>query len=351
MRWSLVMLLFFTRSVWGELSEIPWPDLETQLPLWKPNASEGQCWPAIIYYHGTNGRPTISPLRDVTKGMGFVLVGMTYVDKGRFQQSDENIALEQSQLDRLKRLLVEEHAVDRSQIYVAGFSKGGWFAATLLERDPTLAGGLVLGAGVFHGKGAPAVVPFETSKPIFIGVGRFDGNYPQSLTALLHFRKLGAEVTLEAWPNTMHALPKEVPEGMRQWLRLREGTSARAEMDHWIKSQRATILTMSDPVERWYAWREMLERPFVKEAGQAVAAQVETQIKLLAKDSIVAEEQRFVQASQEILRRETKDRYVSTLEDVLPRFEKLAEEAKGTLAGTTAREDAARVRALLGNAP
>ncbi|NCF85356.1 MAG: hypothetical protein GWQ08_07460, partial [Verrucomicrobiaceae bacterium] len=31
-------------------------------------------WPAIIYYHGTNGHPSIRLMREVTEEKGFLLV-------------------------------------------------------------------------------------------------------------------------------------------------------------------------------------------------------------------------------------------------------------------------------------
>ena len=64
-------------------------------------------------------------------------------------------------------------------------------------------------------------------------------------------------------------------------------------------------------------------------------------------DKNVHAEAGFVKASQDILKRELKDRYVSTLEVVLPRYEALAKKASGTRAGDIAEKDAARVRQLL----
>ena len=55
--------------------------------------------------------------------------------------------------------------------------------------------------------------------------------------------------------------------------------------------------------------------------------------------------------SQDILKRELKDRYVTTLERVLTRYKVLAKKASGTRSGDIAEKDAARVRALLGIDP
>jgi len=348
---SWLLLLLTLSSAYAELLTLPWPELETELPLWKPDVTATEKAPAIVYYHGTHGRPNIRLLREITGGEGFLIVGMTYLNKGRFIQSEANIAAERSQLNLLKRTLISEHNVDPSKIYVAGFSKGGWFAATLLEHDHSLAGGLILGAGVFHNKGQQTKPkPFPSKKPIYIGIGRFDGNYPQSLAALLHFRKLGGEITLEAWPNTRHAYPKTSPVGMKQWLQIQRGVSA-LEAKQWITQRLQAIDSLADPVDQWYALKTLQERPHVKVHGTHISNQLNVRLATLTKDPKVRAEAAFVTTSQDILKRELKDRYVSTLEVVLPRYEALAKKASGTRAGDIAKKDAARVRQLLGKDP
>ncbi len=347
MRFCLVLLWLSIYSVSAELLILPWPDLETELPLWRPDAPSSEKWPAIIYYHGTNGRPSIRLMREVTEEKGFLLVGMTYLNKEQFIQSETNVAAELSQLNKLKRVLINEQDVNPSKIFVAGFSKGGWLSATLLERDHSLAGGLILGAGVFHSKRLNTKPkPFPAKKLLFIGVGRFDENYPRSLAAFLNFRKLGAEVTLEAWPNTKHAFPKNPPLGMHQWLQLQSGAPAQ-EAKQWIARRMQEIETIPDPVDQWYAIKALQDRPFVKVHGKHVKNQLSASLATLAKAPNVHAEAGFVKASQDILKRELKDRYVSTLEVVLPRYEALAKKASGTRAGDIAEKDAARVRQLL----
>lgn len=348
--WFLLFCLAFN-SAYAELLTLPWPDLETELPLWKPSTQETEKRPAIVYYHGTNGCTNVHLFRKITKEKRFVIVGMTYLNKGRFIQSEANIAAELSQLNKLKRALISEHNVDPTKIYVAGFSKGGWFSATLLERDHSLAGGLILGAGVFHSKHPTSEPkPFPNKKPIFIGVGRFDGNYPQSLAALIHFRKLGAEITLEAWPDTKHAYPKTTPISMQQWLQLQSGVTA-LEAKQWIAQRRQAIDTIPDPIDQWHALEALQERPFVKAHGKHVKNQLAAKLTTLNKDPNVRAEASFVKISQDILKRELKDRYVTTLERVLTRYKVLAKKASGTRSGDIAEKDAARVRALLGIDP
>ncbi|MEN9019496.1 MAG: hypothetical protein ABF370_03200 [Verrucomicrobiales bacterium] len=74
MHFCLVLLWLSIYSVSAELLILPWPDQETELPLWKPDAPSSEKWPAIIYYHGTNGHPSIRLMREVTEEKGFLLV-------------------------------------------------------------------------------------------------------------------------------------------------------------------------------------------------------------------------------------------------------------------------------------
>ena len=90
--------------------------------------------------------------------------------------------------------------------------------------------------------------------------------------------------------------------------------------------------------------------PALSEALASIATTLtasDASLATLAKAPNVHAEAGFVKASQDILKRELKDRYVSTLEVVLPRYEALAKKASGTRAGDIAEKDAARVRQLL----
>ena len=92
----------------------------------------------------------------------------------------------------------------------------------LLQKERSLAGGAILGAGHrFQLEAVPKPLPKGT--PIFLGVGRLDGNYPFSLKALLFFRKLGAKVEMETWRGVGHSMPGVGSTGLKEWLALRVG--------------------------------------------------------------------------------------------------------------------------------
>jgi len=328
----------------AEWIELPWPQIDATLPLWIPDDDAGSR-PAIIHFHGTNGKPNAGFLHQFPEAREFVLVGMSYRHRGRFQYEPQTIADEIGALRALRHTLVNGRtAVDPERIFASGFSKGGWHVAMLLEREDWLAGGLILGAGVFQPETDAGPLP----KPVHLGVGRFDGNYPQSLRALVHFRARRAEVTLDAWPDTAHAYPESPPESLRQWLRLAaDGETAREPARDWIKKRRHEIDALDDPLARWFALAEFAERPFVARFDPDAAKAAREQAAALRRHPEVAAEARARDEIQRILRLEIQDRAVATLERVRPLYQRLAEGAPETRAGAEARRDLARVDELL----
>ena len=331
----------------GEWISLPWPALGATLPIWKPDDFDAsKKYPAIVYFHGTGGEPNASFIHKATGRKSYILVGMAYRNKDRYTYTDEEISDELGLLGALKKTLVGSLSVDPQRIYVAGFSKGGWHSAMLLDYDRDLAGGLVLGGGVFKERGIP--VKFKKPTPIYIGCGRFDGNYPPSIAALVYFRKLGADPTLEAWPEMAHAIPEETPEGMRQWLRIQANEpDLRTEATAWIENRQAECEGIENLVAQWIAYEEFISLPFVKEYGAEAAKMAGASIETLLKNPTVAAEEKWRKASRQILVRESRDRLVNTLQASSRAHQELAGKAMGTLAGAEAQRDFERTQKLL----
>jgi len=344
----LLLLLFaFSPNSRAEWIALPWPALGATLPIWKPDDFDAsKKHPAIVYYHGTGGEPDASFIHEATGGKSFVLVGMTYRNKGIFEYSDQEISDELGLLGALKKTLIGSLSVDPQRIYVGGFSKGGWHSAMLLDYDRELAGGLVLGGGVFKERASP--VKFQRPVPIYIGCGRFDGNYPPSIGAMVYFRKLGADPTLEAWPDTAHAYPGKAPEGMRQWLRIQAADDGlEKESAEWIEAQLAAISEIENPVAQWTAFDEFITLPFVKNFGAEAAKVASGRIEELMKNPAIANEKKWRDESRRILVLESGDRLVTTLQGASRAHHALAEKAMGTRAGADAQRDFERTRKLL----
>ena len=344
---SILFAITFCPTSRAEWIALPWPALGATLPVWKPDDFDAsKKYPAIVYYHGTGGEPNATFIHKATDGKSFILVGMAYRNNERYTYTDQEISDELGLLGALKRTLVGSLSVDPQRIYVGGFSKGGWHSAMLLDYDRDLAGGLILGGGVFKERGIP--VKFQQPTPIYIGCGRFDGNYPPSIAALVYFRKHGADPTLEAWPEIAHAIPDKPPEGMRQWLRIQAADAGlEAEAAEWMAVRLAEIGEIENPVAQWIAHDEFIALPFVKNFGEAVAKTASERIEHLLENPTVATEKKWRDESRGILVRESRDKLVTTLQAASRAHQALAGKAMGTLAGAEAQQDFERTQKLL----
>jgi dienelactone hydrolase len=340
----LLAVALLAGTVRAEWIALPWPALGATLPIWKPDDFDAsKKYPAIVFYHGAGGAPSAEFIHSMTGGKDFVLVGMTYREGA---DRNQEIADGMGFLNGIKKTLVGSLSVDPGRIYVGGFSKGGWHSAMLLDRDRSLAGGLILGGGLAEKR--TAAPKFTGGTPIYIGCGRFDGNYPPSLGALVYFRKLGATTTLEVWPGLTHELPKSPPEGMRQWLRIEASLSAaKVEAEEWIAERLPEIEAIADPVDRWFAYEVFLTLPFVGKFGSDAVATAKERIAILLQDPKVAVEKKWRDESRSILARESADRLLKTMQAALRSHQMLSEKAVGTRAGREAIGDVGRTTKLL----
>lgn len=349
----LLPLLFLAHSLLAQAAseEVHIQGIPKPLVLWKPDTGHiPKKWPVVIYYHGTYGKPSIQLMRNATGGENFILLGTTYLKSGRLDYSPENLSAELTNLQKLKRYLIEKHQADPKRIFVAGFSKGGWATSAFLERDHDLAGGLILGAGVFdQGRQTPAKPFSGHPKPqIFIGVGRNDGNYPQGLRALLHFRKLGAEVEMETWPKIGHDYPQKQPTRLAQWLQvIARPPELKNIAQTWVHKRFSEIQSLESPTDRWQSLDQFIEQPFTTHFAQKQRYAATQAISKLSQDPKIITEIQARKQLREILKIEIRDRYVTTLKKVNQLYLKLSTTSPDTIAGQQALNDVSRTRALL----
>ncbi|HRR79118.1 MAG TPA: alpha/beta hydrolase-fold protein, partial [Planctomycetota bacterium] len=99
-------------------------------------------WPAIFCYHGQGGKQTVWPFREVTGGKGFIVVGMSYLDQSPRRlttaEFDQQMAREAECVATALARVASRLAVDREQLFVGGFSMGGWMASSMAEACPEL---------------------------------------------------------------------------------------------------------------------------------------------------------------------------------------------------------------------
>jgi len=170
-------------------------------------------WPVIFYYHGLGGRPTTTIIRQATNDRYCIVVGMSYHAPGmegyQFMET-EDVRIFHHVLGRLKERL----NVNERKLYLAGFSKGGFYTCGLLRLlAPELAGAIVLGAA---SKNIDAAWPDLTGKEVFIGGGQQDGYFEGADETHKRFIELGATVTFERWPDVGHWIGDTA--GLRRWI-------------------------------------------------------------------------------------------------------------------------------------
>jgi len=309
-------------------------------------------WPVLVYYHGTHGRPTLALLDDYTRRRDFVTIGMGYVRPGRFQYSEENLRREidacHEAIDRVARRC----RIDRSRIYVGGFSKGGWVSAMFIDHDPRFAGGFVMGGGVYDRQLYEAE-PFRRRTPVYIGVGRRDGNTIMSLNAKLHFRGLGAEVTLDVWPELGHepAVGRHRSPALAQWFELLlledRPEERRRRMEAWFEAELAERGVLEDPRERYMALQALAEMPATVFLGKPARSRLDARLDELRAEEPVKGEWAIQQRYQRIVRHELRDRHLETLETCARGYLALSEEHPGSIYGRLAAIDYERARKVI----
>lgn len=139
----------------GEEFPLRWEPVNRDLPVYVPSDyTAARRWPVVVLYHGLDGEPTTGLIRQLTAGRGAIVVGMEYLERRLVRRTAEEQkayqAKERAQLEDLLRLLPQRLRVDRSRIYLAGVSQGGWQVSAFAESaEPRVAGYLILLAGRF----------------------------------------------------------------------------------------------------------------------------------------------------------------------------------------------------------
>jgi dienelactone hydrolase len=172
-----------------------------------------EAWPVVFYYHGLGGSADTSTIRRVANNKYCIVAGMSYYAPGmegyRFLQT-EDVRILYHVLATIKQHL----SVNEKKLYVAGFSKGGFYACEMLRLLPReLAGAIILAAG---SKSLDAPWPDLTAKEVFIGCGREDRFIGAAMATRECLADHGATVTFEQWPDVGHSVGDIA--GLRKWI-------------------------------------------------------------------------------------------------------------------------------------
>lgn len=183
-------------------------------------------WPVIFVYHGMNGQPTTWPMRQATKGEGFIIIGMGYVEhkKGRVSKGEyaDYLKRERKSVLEVRRYVEKYLLIDQKRMFVSGFSKGGWHASEMLEVSPKFwAGGLIFAAGRSRNLRAVSDTTDRTAlrgKPIYIAAGETDENLKAAKKAVVFYEQLGAKVTFEEFKGCGHGFDPSGSQLLYSWL-------------------------------------------------------------------------------------------------------------------------------------
>ena len=180
-------------------------------------------FPVIFYYHGYRGTATTGMFRHITKGKGFIIVGMNYATNLYYNELlPTEIAPEKIFFDEALALISTRVNVAQDYIFMGGYSQGGYSTTVLGEQMlDRLAGRLVLGAGRRDVDMNPPPAELIRGHPVFYGAGALDDpHYARAERAVQLYTEWGADVTFESWPDETHSLSRQwsTKTKMREWL-------------------------------------------------------------------------------------------------------------------------------------
>ena len=229
---STLLLLLFCGTLAADTSEML-PGTEVRITarqtektflLYVPiDYTDKRPFPVIFCYHGYNGTATTWPFKQVTKGHGFIVVGMNYATDTYYKTlKPTETAAEKRFFDEVLALLSTRLNIATAYIFMGGYSQGGYSTTVLGEQLlDRLAGRLVLGAGRRDVDMNPPPMELIRGHPIFFGAGELDDpHYPRAKRASQFYKEWGADVTFEGWQDETHSLSPTwlTKTKMREWL-------------------------------------------------------------------------------------------------------------------------------------
>lgn len=307
-----------------------------------PPEPADRSWPAIFFYHGMGGRPTVEPIASPAASSNFVLVGMPYVHRegaGHEQRwRDECRALDFARAEVARRVRLRPGAA-----WLGGISMGGWAAVAIGDlKAADWAGLLILLAGrPWHQFRMTADA--WRGKTIYIGAGETDPNLAAARRAATFYRLAGAVVTFEVFPRVGHTVPPSV-QGLDAWLDCRGRLDAldaagRDEASAWFNRRMADVAEQADPWRRYELCRGVRDDPRLALAGPEAAARLNRAAAVLAAEPRVAADLAAEAELERCYAAGWRARRLDEIRAVRSALEKLAAAYPGTAAAGHARRE------------
>jgi len=169
-------------------------------------------WPLVLCYHGVNGDVTTWPFKNVLGGTRCIVVGMEYKQRG--SGGDSGGSADVANIKRILPPLVKKLNADTQQLFIGGFSKGGFATNRIAGQTLSMwAGILILGAGGSAHGGPDS----GRGKAVYVGVGETDQFRKSAEAAAASYKRLGAKVTFEVYKGMGHSVDAK-SEVMRDWF-------------------------------------------------------------------------------------------------------------------------------------
>jgi tetratricopeptide (TPR) repeat protein len=162
-------------------------------------------WPAVFCYHGVDQQPKVWPFKDVVGGKGFVVVGMCYAG-GPSLDAYKSTHKDIENVRRLAPELAKRLKLDPRQLFIGGFSMGGFIGSSIGEGSSEMwAGMMICGAGRGGGEGGAGAQGFR-GKPVYLAAGEKDEYLASARKSADAYRAAGADVTFETYAGIGHGV-------------------------------------------------------------------------------------------------------------------------------------------------
>ena len=201
-------------------------------------------YPVCLWFHGTGLEPNIGPIGWEPLNAQWVGIGMSYIDGS--QDAVETTAHKTWTLcESVINRVAEEIPIDRTRVFVGGFSRGGWTAFMLADLNkPGLAGAVVIGGGK-HPAWPATDLRYKKPFSVLVACGETDYNFPNSQDALRRLIRKGAGATYEEYIGSGHTLMPT--RRILDWFRL-QGAPPRAAMHREAPAGSETHAGAAPPV-------------------------------------------------------------------------------------------------------
>jgi hypothetical protein len=246
---------------------------------------ETRRYPLIIRFQPQGGAPDIGLFRDVAdRGTGAVVLGVSWpLSKPDSETMFCTVTSEDHWYAATAQWAFSMFSIDRSRVFVGGFSAGGWAASSqgMDEQMRNISTHFVItGAGL---RGSYTLTPFKGC-PAFVAAGKNGMNHDSAVSAAQILRGARFDVTFVDEDGVGHEMGPQMKRAMLEWFdRFDPGTHA----DEWLAE--AASLEKRNKAEacRLYASVAVLG------AGDERGKRAREQLKELEGDALTAYEEAY----------------------------------------------------------